>query len=149
MGICDPSDLTRLAAGAMLHDIGKRSIPAKILSKPARLDPDERAVIETHPQRGYEDLCRRADVTHEQLMMVYQHHERIDGKGYPVGLVGDEIHPWAKLLAVVDVFDAMTGTRPYRQPATPQSALKYVKENAGKHFDPEAVECWHSALTAT
>src|SRR5262245_46934930 len=119
MGICDPGDLTRIATGAMLHDIGKRFIPAKILSKPARLDPDERAIIETHPQRGYEDLCRRTDVTHEQLMMVYQHHERVDGKGYPVGLVSDEIHPWAKLLAVVDVFDAMTGTRPYRQPATP------------------------------
>jgi HD-GYP domain-containing protein (c-di-GMP phosphodiesterase class II) len=139
--------LEQIAKGAMLHDIGKRFIPAKILTKPARLDPDERAVIETHPQRGYEELCRREDVTPEQLMMTYQHHERVDGKGYPVGIFGDEIHPWARMLAVVDVFDAMTGTRPYRRPATANEALKYISENAGTHFDAEVVECWKSAMT--
>jgi HD-GYP domain-containing protein (c-di-GMP phosphodiesterase class II) len=149
MGACGSEQMELVATGAMLHDLGKRFIPASILTKPARLDPEERAVIETHPQRGYEDLCRRPGVTFEQLMMVYQHHERIDGRGYPVGLVGEEIHPWAKILAVVDVFDAMTGTRPYRRPATAQDALNYIQQNAGTHFDPEVVQCWLSALSKT
>lgn len=149
MGACERNQFEQVATGAMLHDVGKRFIPASILTKPARLNPDERAVIETHPQRGYEDLVRRPGVTYEQLMMVYQHHERVDGRGYPVGLVGDEIHPWAKILAVVDVFDAMTGTRPYRRPATAQDALNYIQQNAGTHFDPEVVQCWLSALNKT
>jgi HD-GYP domain-containing protein (c-di-GMP phosphodiesterase class II) len=149
LGVCEGNELEMLATGAMLHDVGKRFIPTSILTKPARLTPEERAIIETHPQRGYEDLCRRPSITFAQLMMVYQHHERIDGRGYPVGLVGDEIHPWAKILAVVDVFDAMTGTRPYRRADAAQVALNYLKQNAGKKFDPEIVQCWHSALTTT
>ena len=112
LGLCDGSQFEPLAKAAILHDIGKRFIPASILQKPAKLDPEERAIIETHPQRGYEELCGRDDMTHEQLMMVYQHHERFDGKGYPVGFQGEEIHPWARMLAIVDVFDAMTGIAP-------------------------------------
>ena len=147
MGTKDSAELQEIAAGAILHDIGKRFIPASILNKPARLDPAERAIIETHPQRGYEELCRRPGVTFEQLMMVYQHHERINGKGYPVGVITDDIHPWARMLAVVDVFDAMTGTRPYRRPATAQEAMSYIKQNAGTQFDEEVVQCWNLAMT--
>ena len=146
LGLCDDSGLEQIAKAAILHDIGKRFIPASILSKPAKLDPEERAIIETHPQRGYEELSDRGEMTFEQLMIVYQHHERIDGKGYPVGLHGDEIHPWARMLAVVDVFDAMTGTRPYRRPATVQEAMDYICKSAGTHFDREMVECWKSTM---
>jgi HD-GYP domain-containing protein (c-di-GMP phosphodiesterase class II) len=145
--ICSGNELEQLASAAILHDLGKRFIPADILTKPARLDPDERAVIETHPQRGYEELCQRPDLSFDQLMMVYQHHERVDGKGYPVGLQGDEIHPWARMLAVVDVFDAMTGIRPYRRPATAQEAMRYIQQSSGTHFDPEVVACWCTAMT--
>jgi HD-GYP domain-containing protein (c-di-GMP phosphodiesterase class II) len=147
LGLCPGNELERVAMGAMLHDIGKRFIPAAILIKPARLDPEERAVIETHPKRGYEELCDRSDITLEQLLMTYQHHERVDGTGYPVGITGNEIHPWAKMLAVVDVFDAMTGTRPYRRPATVAEAMNYIQQNAGTHFDPEVVECWTSTMS--
>lgn len=77
-------------------------------------------------------------------MMAYQHHERPDGKGYPVRVLRDEIHPWARMLAVVDVFDAMSGRRPYRQPASPEDALLRLAESAGDQFDPEAVLCWIS-----
>ena len=118
LGLCPESELESLAKAAILHDIGKRFIPARILSKPARLDAAERSIIETHPQRGYEELCTRNDMSEGQLMVVYQHHEKYDGSGYPVGFQGDEIHPWARMLAIVDVFDAMTGTRPYRRPCT-------------------------------
>jgi HD-GYP domain-containing protein (c-di-GMP phosphodiesterase class II) len=146
LGLATGNELEQITKAAILHDIGKRFIPATILSKPARLDPDERAIIETHPQRGYEELAGRDDMSFEQLMLVYQHHERIDGKGYPVGLQGDEIHPWARMLAVVDVFDAMTGTRPYRRPATAREAMDYICKNAGTHFDAEMVSCWNSMM---
>jgi HD-GYP domain-containing protein (c-di-GMP phosphodiesterase class II) len=146
LGLCDGSQLEPLAKAAILHDVGKRFIPATILQKPAKLDPDERAIIETHPQRGYEELCERDDMSFEQLMMVYQHHERYDGKGYPVGTQGEDIHPWARMLAVVDVFDAMTGTRPYRRPATAAEAMEYISKSAGTHFDPEMVACWKSIM---
>jgi HD-GYP domain-containing protein (c-di-GMP phosphodiesterase class II) len=144
--LCGDADFESLAKAAILHDIGKRFIPASILSKPAKLDPEERAIIETHPQRGYEELCARNDMSEAQLMMVYQHHERYDGKGYPVGFQSEEIHPWARMLAIVDVFDAMTGTRPYRRPCSAQEAMEYICKNAGTHFDPEMVECWRSTM---
>jgi HD-GYP domain-containing protein (c-di-GMP phosphodiesterase class II) len=146
LGLNGDGDLEQIAKAAILHDIGKRFIPASILTKPAKLDPEERAIIETHPQRGYEELCDREDMTFEQLMMVYQHHERFDGKGYPVGLQGEEIHPWARMLAVVDVFDAMTGVRPYRRSATAHEAMDYICRNAGTHFDAEMVACWNSMM---
>jgi HD-GYP domain-containing protein (c-di-GMP phosphodiesterase class II) len=146
LGLGNGNELEQIAKAAILHDIGKRFIPASILTKPAKLDPEEWAIIQTHPQRGYEELCDRSDMSFEQLMIVYQHHERFDGKGYPVGSQGEEIHPWARMLAVVDVFDAMTGTRPYRRPATAQEAMDYICKNAGSHFDPEIVACWKSTM---
>lgn len=146
LGLCDDNEFEPLAKAAILHDIGKRFIPASILSKPAKLDPEERAIIETHPQRGYEELCGRDDMNEAQLMMVYQHHERFDGQGYPVGYQADEIHPWARMLAVVDVFDAMTGTRPYRRPCSAREAIEYIGKNAGTHFDPEMAACWNSIM---
>ncbi len=146
LGLCDASEYELLTRAAILHDIGKRFIPASILSKPAKLTPEERAIIETHPQRGYEELVSRDDMNEAQLMAVYQHHERYDGKGYPVGFAGEEIHPWARMLAVVDVFDAMTGIRPYRRPCSAQDALDYINKNAGTHFDPEMVACWNSTM---
>jgi HD-GYP domain-containing protein (c-di-GMP phosphodiesterase class II) len=146
LGLCSENEYEALAKAAILHDIGKRFIPASILSKPAKLDPEERAIIETHPQRGYEELCDRGDMNEAQLMMVYQHHERYDGKGYPVGFKADEIHPWARMLAVVDVFDAMTGVRPYRRACSAQDAMEYITKGAGSHFDPEMVACWQSTM---
>ncbi len=148
LGISDNQELEQIATAGMLHDLGKRFIPASILCKPGRLDPSERDVVESHPTCGYEELCERSEMTEGQLMMVYQHHERIDGNGYPVGIVGQDIHPWAKMLAVVDVFDAMTGKRPYRCPASTQDALRYIVRNAGTQFDPEMVRCWASAMNS-
>jgi HD-GYP domain-containing protein (c-di-GMP phosphodiesterase class II) len=148
LGLCGGDGLEKIATAAILHDIGKRFIPSEILTKPSRLEPHERDIIETHPQRGYEELCQRPGLTPEQLMIVYQHHERIDGTGYPVGIQGDEIHPWARMLSVVDVFDAMTGTRPYRRPATVQEAMNYIRQNADTQFDREVVQCWTSIMTS-
>ena len=135
LGISDRAELDEIATGAMLHDLGKRSIPNSILGKPGALTPDERAVIQTHPQRGYEELCQRDDVTFAQLMMVYQHHEQLNGSGYPVQILEEEIHPWARMLAVVDVFDALTGRRPYRRPLSIEEALQFLDDRRGTQFD--------------
>jgi putative nucleotidyltransferase with HDIG domain len=132
--------------GGLLHDIGKRFIPSAVLCKRTKLTDAEWDLIRSHPQRGYEDLCDRVDLERSQLMMVYSHHERIDGKGYPVGLMGEEIHPWARLLSVVDVFDALTGARPYRSSWKVQDALAYLERNAGTQFDGDMVRCWLSAM---
>jgi HD-GYP domain-containing protein (c-di-GMP phosphodiesterase class II) len=149
LGITDKSELRKIASAAILHDLGKRFIPVSILTKAGRLSPEERAIVEAHPQRGYEELCDQSGLDFGQLMMVYQHHERVDGTGYPVGVPHDEIHFWARLLAVVDVFDSMTARRPYRRSATPEHVLDYQRRLAGTHFDQEVVECWVSAMNKT
>ncbi len=142
LGISGQSDLEAIATGGLLHDLGKRLIPKSILCKPGRLTPEDWAVIEQHPQRGYEELCDRDDLVHGQLMMVYQHHEKIDGTGYPVGVVKEDIHPWARLCAVVDVFDAMTGERPYRRRLSLAEVLEHIQGLAGTHLDEDMARCW-------
>jgi HD-GYP domain-containing protein (c-di-GMP phosphodiesterase class II) len=147
LGVRDPTTLEQLAAGAMLHDAGKRFVPANILAKQGQLNPEEREVYETHPQRGYMELCDRPGLEFAQLMMIYQHHERIDGRGFPVRIPGDEIHPWTKLLSVVNVFDGMTTKRANRRPAPLEQVLEYQRQQAGTQFDPEVVKCWISLMS--
>ena len=146
LGINDPDERQAIAEGALLHDIGKRFIPTDVLCKRGALTDKERELIQTHPTRGFVDLRTNGDFQFEQLLMVYQHHERVDGKGYPVRLTGDEIHPWSRLLAIVDVFDAITSKRPYREPMSLSKALAYLEQKAGSHFDTEMVHCWTSAM---
>jgi HD-GYP domain-containing protein (c-di-GMP phosphodiesterase class II) len=146
-GISDDKQLRQIATGAMLHDLGKRFIPARLINKEERLTVEEREIVESHPVRGYMELCDNTDLEFGQLMMVYQHHERLDGKGYPVGVFKDEIHPWARLLSVVDVFDKMTVKGPDRRPASAEEALNFLRKQAGTQLDPEFVECWISAMT--
>jgi len=146
LGITDPQQLQEIAMGGMLHDIGKMQIPASILQKPGRLTGEEMDIIKRHPTTGYAELCIRTDVTDAQLMMTYQHHEQLTGGGYPVGCVGDEIHEWAKMCAVVDIFDAVTGERPYRRPMRRVDALEMLDGKADTHLDAEMVRCWTSAM---
>lgn len=146
LGFSKGEDLKRIAEGALLHDIGKRFIPASVLCKTGRLSEVERQLIETHPLRGFVDLRNSTHSDFDQQLMVYQHHERVDGRGYPVRLVGMEIHPWSRLLAVVDVFDALTSHRPYRDWLRLSEALSFLERGAGTHFDKEMVRCWISAI---
>lgn len=146
LGCYSDDELKQIAMGAMLHDIGKRCIPRHILAKPGRLTDEERKLIQTHPLRGYEELVTCTEVTDQQRLMAYQHHERIDGTGYPVRIPGSEIHPWSKLLSVVDVFEALTGSRPYRRALALCEAADYVESHAGTQFDKEIAECWVAAI---
>ena len=146
VGALSPTDLAALASAALLHDIGKRHIPQRILNKAEKLTDEEWALLMEHPTTGFRDLASRDDLTWAQLMVVYQHHERLDGTGYPAGLEANEIHPWARICAVADVFDAMTCHRPYRKAAGSKVACEHLKQRAGTAFDAEAVKYWTSQV---
>jgi len=143
----DAVEIAQIAAGGILHDIGKRHIPLHILNKTGKLTPDEWEVVRQHPVTGYRELCGRDDLTAGQLMMVYQHHERLDGSGYPAGVTTEEIHPWAKICAVADVFDAMTCKRSYRHAIPLPEVLAHLRRFAGQKYDADIVDCWTSQAT--
>ena len=147
LGVKDRQELTKIAVGALLHDVGKRNVPPAILNKPGKLTSGEFELVKKHPRDGFAELAGRSDLEWGQLMMVYQHHERPDGSGYPVGIEENEIHPWAALCSVVDVYDALTSERPYRRAATAGEALGYLFAKAGKQFNAEIVKCWIQTAT--
>jgi HD-GYP domain-containing protein (c-di-GMP phosphodiesterase class II) len=135
----DEDTLRALARGAYLHDVGKIAIPDEILNKPGALTPEERAVIETHPQLGY-DIVAPVSVLRESLPAILHHHERVDGRGYPAGLHGSDVPFVARIVAVADVWDALTSDRSYRKGWRPADALAHIAAGAGTHFDPRVVE---------
>jgi HD-GYP domain-containing protein (c-di-GMP phosphodiesterase class II) len=140
--IADRSEMITIATGALLHDVGKRHIQLSVLNKPGRLTDRERQLMQEHPRIGFEELCSRGDLSWGQLMMIYQHHERLNGEGYPVGLTAEEIHPWARICAVADVFDAITSQRPYHEADSIGAALCCLERQAGTAFDEDMVRCW-------
>ena len=125
--------------GSALHDIGKISVPVEILSKPTRLTEPELGLIRTHSQAGYE-ILNNAELPFPVAQMVLQHHERLDGSGYPQGLKGDEIILSARILAVADVVEAIASDRPYRPARGIDVALKELEDNKGLLYDPDVVD---------
>jgi len=123
----------------MIHDLGKISVPAEILSKPAILTEIEFALIKTHAQVGY-DILKDIAFPWPLAEITYQHHERIDGSGYPRGLNGEEILPEARIMAVADVFEAMASHRPYRPALGIEAALEEISKNKGRVFETRAVD---------
>jgi len=133
----DQIDGVRMAA--MIHDIGKNAIPGQILSKPAKLAKLEMEMIKEHPQLGY-DILKGIEFPWPVAQMVLQHHERIDGSGYPQGLLGDEIYLGAKILSVADVVEAMASHRPYRAALGLDRAVEEISKNSGILYDPDVVD---------
>ncbi|MCX8024219.1 MAG: GAF domain-containing protein [Thermanaerothrix sp.] len=131
--------LVHLRRGALLHDIGKMGVPDSILHKPGPLTPEEWTLMRQHPVFAFEMLSR-IEYLRPALDIPYCHHEKWDGTGYPRGLKGEEIPLAARIFAVVDVWDALTSDRPYRPAWTREQAVAYLREQAGKHFDPRIVE---------
>ncbi|MFN7890881.1 MAG: HD-GYP domain-containing protein [Pirellula sp.] len=131
-----------IAVGGLLHDIGKLGIDDKILNKPGKLDDLEFRIIKKHPLQGYRILASDANVTTCQLLMAYQHHEKMDGTGYPVGIESDEISQVGRLCAVVDIYEALTSKRPYRNPMHSERAIEIMERDAGRHLDAEILEIW-------
>jgi putative nucleotidyltransferase with HDIG domain len=132
------SDLVWFRMGAFLHDVGKTEVPAEILNKPGRLTDDERHLIERHTVIG-DEMLATSEFPWDIRPMVRWHHERWDGEGYPDGLKGREIPLTARILRIADVFDALTTTRSYRRPLSPQQALAMMEEDEGS-FDPDLFE---------
>jgi PAS domain S-box-containing protein len=132
----DTVDAIRMAGA--IHDIGKVSIPAEILSRPGRLSDIEMSLVKTHSQTGY-DILKDVELPYPVARMVLEHHERMDGSGYPRGLKGEEIIAEARILAVADVVEAMASNRPYRGAFPVDAALEEIERNAGELYDKEAV----------
>jgi response regulator RpfG family c-di-GMP phosphodiesterase len=134
-----------LYLAALVHDLGKIGTPAEILTKPSMLTEMELALIKEHPKTGY-DILKDIPFTWPIAQAVYQHHERIDGSGYPNHLVGDAIIPEAKILAVADTIESMTSHRPYRPGLGLEKAILQVKAEAGKSLDPAICEAAYQLL---
>jgi response regulator RpfG family c-di-GMP phosphodiesterase len=136
--LSDPS----LEYGFLLHDVGKIGIPNELLAKPGALSPDEFGVMQKHTVMGAEILAGVTFLHGEGLKVIRSHHERWDGTGYPDGLAGPAIPLSARIFALADAVDAMTGERPYRRPASWDAATKEVASQSGRQFDPEVVEAF-------
>jgi len=140
----DEAETVELAAP--LHDIGKIGIPDGILLKPAKLDDSEWEVMRRHPVIGHEILKGSASkYVRMGALIALGHHEKYDGSGYPNGLVGDHIPLCARIVAIADVYDALTSIRPYKSAWTSERAYEYVAAQAGRHFDPRLVDAFAGA----
>jgi diguanylate cyclase (GGDEF)-like protein/putative nucleotidyltransferase with HDIG domain len=135
------ADVLEIEYAAALHDIGKIGVADNILRKSEALDNDEWQEMKRHSELGYQ-ILNGIDFLHPSAEIVYSHHERFDGTGYPRGLKGEEIHLGARVFAVVDAYDAMTSRRPYREAMTRDDALEEIMRNSGTQFDPDVVSAF-------
>jgi len=142
----DRTEAVRFAG--MLHDVGKLGVPTKVLQKEGRLTEEEYAAIQLHPMRGLE-IVKDIGFLNEALNGIMHHHERIDGRGYPMGFADDEIPEFARIIAVADAFDSMTSTRSYRQATSIPAAIEELRRGAGTQFDPKIVDAFIVALSLT
>lgn len=138
MGLDEEVQTILQLAGA-IHDIGKINIPGEILSKPGKLNPIERRLIETHPTAGY-DILKSLQLPWPIARIIYQHHERMDGSGYPEHLSGPDILPAARVIMVADVVESMMSHRPYRMALGQTAALAEIRAGQGTRYDPQVVE---------
>jgi len=144
-----PATLRQLAIGGLLHDMGKLRVPESILTKPGPLDPREFAAIKRHPEDGARLLADLGGFAPEVLRLVLDHHERLDGGGYPRGLHADQICPATRLLTVCDVYDALVSDRVYRPAFSRERALGLLHEESGVAFDPDCVAALERVLART
>jgi HD domain len=140
-----PGRTEAIMFAGMLHDVGKLGVPTQVLQKTGPLTEDELAAIQLHPMRGLE-IVREIGFLNEALAGIMHHHERIDGRGYPMGFAGHEIPEFARIIAVADAFDSMTSTRSYRQAKSVDAAVAELRRGAGTQFDPLLVEAFIAAL---
>lgn len=134
------NDLRNIGIGAMLHDVGKLMVPTSILLKPGRLSDEEYETMKHHTTYGFDILRNLHTISLLVAHCAFQHHERLDGSGYPRGLVDYEIHPYAKVIAVADVFDAVTSNRVYREKMLPSQGICIIDAGSGTLYDAKVVE---------
>jgi HD-GYP domain-containing protein (c-di-GMP phosphodiesterase class II) len=136
-------DIHIITEAAHLHDLGKNYIPKEILGKPGRLTEEEFEIVKAHTQAGFEYLIRQAKIFLTAAIVALQHHEKPIGNGY-AGVTN--IHTYAKLVAIADVFDALMSKRPYKEKWTPEETVNYMKENTHKEFDAYYMDVFVSSL---
>jgi HD-GYP domain-containing protein (c-di-GMP phosphodiesterase class II) len=139
-------EIINIRRGSYLHDIGKMAIPDAILLKPGPLTNDEWDVMKQHPVRSRE-FVSEIPFLQGAIPITYSHHERWDGMGYPEGLQGEQIPFLARIFAVVDNWDALTSDRPYRKAWSNEKTIAFLRENAGKMFDPKVVDVFLSTIS--
>lgn len=142
----DIKSLEKIGVGALLHDIGKTKISKTILNKPDNLTVEEYAKMKKHAELGFQILRQYPEISLLSAHIAYQHHERLDGSGYPRNLTKDEIHDFAKIVAVADVYDSLMSDRPYRPSYTFNQSLSILKSMAGHHLDPQIIEALASNI---
>jgi putative two-component system response regulator len=136
-----------LLNAAPMHDVGKIGIPDNILLKPGKLNDEEWNVMRRHPKFGMEIIGEhKTDLLREAGIISMTHHEKWNGKGYPKGLAEEEIPLFGRIVAIADVFDALTSVRPYKKAWTVDDAVNLIKEEGGEHFDPKLIPCFEKAL---
>jgi len=140
----DKKEIDLIDWGGMLHDVGKIGLPDSILNKPGKLTDDEYNHIKLHPLVGAQ-IIKGISFLESVTPYILEHHERFDGKGYPMGVAGENISIKGRLLAIADAFDAMTSDRPYRKALTPEDAFKEISRNRGTQFDPEIARAFERA----
>jgi len=145
MGLSE-KEMRILGLGALLHDIGKMHVPLEILNKPGKLTGFEKKIMNSHPQMGYDLLVTARDFPLAALDVIRYHHERMDGSGYPKGLIGEGITPYVQIVALVDVYDAITSDRAYHNRISPHEALNNMYERASKMFSRDLLEKFISCL---
>ena len=145
MGYND-KQLNEIGMGSMLHDIGKVVIPKEILNKPGKLTDEEFALVKEHPTFGFELLRKEHSISLLSAHCAFQHHEKLDGTGYPRGLKGNEIHEYGKVMAIADVFDALTSNRSYRSAMLPHTAMEIIFAGANTHFDANLIRVFQQSV---
>lgn len=136
------SRLKELATAGILHDIGKLNVPLEILDKPGQLTEEEFSIMKKHPEYGMEKLAPCRELSRDIIAGIISHHEKIDGTGYPNGLKEEEIHDFGKIIAVADVYDALTSDRSYRKSWKPHDTINYMMSFAGTHFDVDTLSAF-------
>lgn len=131
-------EISKATTAGLLHDIGKTQIPDDIIKKPAKLTPQEYAIVKRHPQAGYE-LLKKSNLDPAILNAVLMHHERCDGTGYPLALSGAQIPTFARMVSIADVYDAMTSARVYRGPLCPFKTIAIFEEEGLQKYDPQFI----------
>lgn len=139
LGFCKEK-LIQLGTAGILHDIGKKFVPHKILAKKGALLSSEYEIVKKHSEKGYETIKGNSQISGETALGILDHHERYDGSGYPNKKRGREISEFGRILAIADVYDALISKRPYHDAVIPSEALEYIMGGSGTFFDPEYVD---------
>jgi putative nucleotidyltransferase with HDIG domain len=142
----NPKELEELGLGALFHDIGKRNVSLDILCKKGGLSQEEWTIMQQHTHYGIMILNKEPNISDAMKATCFEHHESFQGNGYPQQLVGQEIHPHARIVAIADTYDALTTQRSYNVPMMPMDALAMMRDQIHSRFDPDMLSALHSAL---